>query len=51
MYALPSVLISALFGLVESWWVLLTPLAAAVVGFCFATLGMTFTAFIPVIDL
>lgn len=51
IYALPFVAISAAFGLVESWWVLLTPLAAAVVGFCFSTLGMTFTAFIPVIDL
>jgi lipooligosaccharide transport system permease protein len=51
IYGLPFVLIAALFGLVESWWALLAPVAVAAVGFCFAMVGLTFTAFIPTIDL
>ena len=51
IYGLPFVAIAALFGLVNSWWALLTPLAVAVIGFCFAMIGLTFTAFIPSIDM
>ena len=51
LYGLPFVSIAALFGLVHSWWILAAPVAAAAVGFCFAVIGLTFTAFIPTIDL
>lgn len=51
IYGLPFVLIAALFGLVHSWWALAAPIAAAAVGFCFAAIGLTYTAFIPTIDL
>jgi lipooligosaccharide transport system permease protein len=51
IYGLPFVLIATFFGLVESWWALLAPVAAAAVGFCFAMIGLTFTVFIPTIDL
>jgi lipooligosaccharide transport system permease protein len=36
---------------VDSWWILFMPVAAIVVGFCFSMIGLTFTAFIPTIDL
>ncbi|MGH2753677.1 MAG: ABC transporter permease [Actinomycetota bacterium] len=51
LYALPFVLIATTFGLVDSWWALAAPLAAAAMGFCFAMIGLTFTSFIPTIDL
>jgi lipooligosaccharide transport system permease protein len=51
LYGLPFVLIASLFGLVNSWWVLLAPVAVLAIGVCFAMIGMTFTAFIPSIDL
>lgn len=51
LYGLPFVLIATLFGLVDSWWILAAPLAVAATGFCFAMIGLTFTAFIPSIDL
>ena len=51
IYGLPFVAIAAAFGLVDSWWVLATPLAIAATGFCFSVIGLTFTAFIPTIDL
>lgn len=51
LYGLPFVLIAGLFGLVHSWTVVLTPLAAVATGFCFCMIGLTFTAFIPTIDL
>jgi lipooligosaccharide transport system permease protein len=51
LYGLPFTVIAALFGLVDGWWVLLTPIAAVVVGFCFSMIGITFTAFVPAIDL
>ncbi|HEX3326668.1 MAG TPA: ABC transporter permease [Actinomycetota bacterium] len=50
MYSLPFVLISALFGLVHSWWVLLTPVAGAAIGMCFSTMGLTFSSLIPTSD-
>ena len=51
LYALPFVLIASLFGLVDSWWALATPVAAIAIGFCFSMIGLTFTSFIPTIDL
>ena len=51
IYGIPFVVIAAGFGLVESWWALATPIAAVAIGFCFAAIGLTFTAFIPKIDL
>ena len=51
LYALPFVLIASLFGLVDSWWALATPVAAVAIGFCFSMIGLTFTSFIPTIDL
>jgi lipooligosaccharide transport system permease protein len=51
IYGLPFVIIATAFGLVDSWWILLAPLAVLVTGFCFAMIGLTFTAFVPTIDL
>jgi lipooligosaccharide transport system permease protein len=51
IYGLPFVAVAAAFGLVHSWWVLAAPLAVAAIGFCFSMIGLTFTAFIPTIDL
>jgi lipooligosaccharide transport system permease protein len=51
LYGLPFVLIAALFGLVDAWWIVAAPVAAAAIGFCFSVIGLTFTAFIPSIDL
>lgn len=51
LYGLPFVLISSFFGLVDSWWALASPLAVVATGFCFSMIGLTFTAFIPTIDL
>lgn len=51
LYGLPFVMIAALFGLIDSWWVVLTPVAVVAIGFCFGVIGLTFTAFIPTIDM
>ena len=51
IYGLPFILITAGFGLVDSWWALASPIAVIAIGFCFAAIGLTFTAFIPTIDL
>lgn len=51
LYGVPFVIIAAGFGLVDSWWALATPIAVVAMGFCFAMIGLTFTAFIPTIDL
>ena len=51
LYGIPFVIIASFFGLVNSWWALAAPLAAAAIGFCFSVIGLTFTAFIPTIDL
>lgn len=51
IYGLPFIVIAAGFGLVDSWWVLASPIAVIAIGFCFAAIGLTFTAFIPTIDL
>lgn len=51
IYGLPFVLISSFFGLVDSWWALAAPVAVIAIGFCFSMIGLTFTSFIPTIDL
>ena len=51
IYGLPFVVISGFFGLIHSWWILLTPLAILAMGFCFSIIGLTFTSYIPSIDL
>jgi lipooligosaccharide transport system permease protein len=51
IYGLPFVLIATIFGLVHSPWIVLAPVAAVAIGFCFSMIGLTFTAFIPTIDL
>lgn len=51
LYGLPFTVIAGLFGLVDSWAIVFMPIAAIVVGFCFSMIGLTFTAFIPTIDL
>ena len=51
LYGVPFVIVTAAFGLADSWWVLAAPLAVLVVGFCMTMIGLTFTAFIPTIDL
>ncbi|MGH2723218.1 MAG: ABC transporter permease [Actinomycetota bacterium] len=42
--------IAAAFGVVHTWWVLLAPLAIALIGMMFSVIGLAFTAVIPVID-
>lgn len=51
LYGVPFVLIAALFGLIESWSILLIPVAIAAIGFCFSMIGLAFTAFVPIIDM
>ena len=51
LYGVPFAVIATLYGLVDSWWALAMPLAVAAVGFCFSTIGLTFTALIPNIEL
>jgi lipooligosaccharide transport system permease protein len=42
--------IASAFGVVHSWWALLTPFAVALTGMMFSTIGLSFTAVIPLID-
>ena len=51
IYGLPFVLIASFFGLVDSWWALASPIGVIAIGFCFSMIGLTFTSFIPTIDL
>jgi lipooligosaccharide transport system permease protein len=51
LYGLPFVVIAAIYGLVDSPWIILAPVAVAIIGFCFSMIGLTFTAFIPTIDM
>jgi lipooligosaccharide transport system permease protein len=51
LYGVPFIVIAAGFGLVGSWWALVAPIAVVIVGFTFSMMGLTFTAFIPTIDL
>jgi lipooligosaccharide transport system permease protein len=50
IYSLIFVLVSSFFGVIHSWLVVFTPLAAALTGMMFAVIGLTFTASIPLID-
>jgi lipooligosaccharide transport system permease protein len=51
LYGIPFIVIAAGFGLVHSWAIVFAPFAALAIGFCFSMLGLSFTAFIPTIDL
>jgi lipooligosaccharide transport system permease protein len=51
LYGVPFVVIATGFGLVDSWWIILAPIAVAIMGFTFSIIGLTFTSFIPTIDL
>ena len=51
LYGLPFVLIAGFFGLINSPWIALVPVAVLAIGFCFSMIGLTFTAFIPTIDM
>jgi lipooligosaccharide transport system permease protein len=51
LYGVPFVVVTVAFGLADSWWVLAAPLAVLIIGFCMTMIGLTFTAFIPTIDL
>lgn len=51
LYGIPFVVIAAGFGLVHSPWIVLAPLAIVAIGWTFSLIALTFTAFIPTIDL
>lgn len=51
IYGTVFLIIVAAFGVVHSWWAVLTPLAIALVGLHFAAIGLTFTSIVPIIDL
>jgi lipooligosaccharide transport system permease protein len=50
IYGQVFVLIAALFGVVHSPLVLLTPIAIALIGLMFSVIGLMFTAIVPLID-
>jgi lipooligosaccharide transport system permease protein len=50
IYGLIFVVVASFFGVVHSWLVLFTPLAAALTGMMFAVIGLAFTASVPLID-
>ena len=50
IYGQVFVLIAALFGVVHTPLVLLTPIAVALIGLMFSVIGLMFTAIIPLID-
>jgi lipooligosaccharide transport system permease protein len=51
IYGTVFLLIITIFGLVDSWWAVLIPVAVLIGGLAFSTLAYTFTALIPRIDL
>lgn len=51
IYGIPFVLIAGVFGLVGSPWIVLAPLAIVAIGWAFSLIALTYTAFIPSIDL
>jgi lipooligosaccharide transport system permease protein len=51
LYRLLFVLIAGFFGLINSPRIALVPVAVLAIGFCFSMIGLTFTAFIPTIDM
>jgi lipooligosaccharide transport system permease protein len=50
IYGLVFVLIAAVFGVVHTPLVVLTPVAIILIGMMFSVIGLAFTAVIPVID-
>jgi lipooligosaccharide transport system permease protein len=50
IYALIFVVVSSFFGVIHSWLVVFTPVAAVLTGMMFAVIGLAFTASIPLID-
>jgi lipooligosaccharide transport system permease protein len=50
IYGCVFLAIASGFGVVHSWWALLTPIAVALTGMMFSAIGLSFTAIIPLID-
>jgi lipooligosaccharide transport system permease protein len=50
IYASAFLLVASLFGIAHSWWAVLAPVAAVLVGMMFSVIGLAFTASIPLID-
>jgi lipooligosaccharide transport system permease protein len=50
IYGCVFLAIASGFGVVHSWWAVLTPLAVALTGMMFSAIGLSFTAVIPLID-
>ena len=50
IYGVVFLAIASAFGVVNTWWALLAPLAIALIGMMFSVIGLAFTAVIPVID-
>ena len=50
IYGCVFLAIAATFGVVHSWWALLTPFGVALIGMMFSAIGLSFTAVIPLID-
>jgi lipooligosaccharide transport system permease protein len=51
IYGIVVLAVIAVFGLVSSWWALVTPIFVVLGGICFSVIGYTFTTLIPKIDL
>jgi lipooligosaccharide transport system permease protein len=50
IYGTVFITIASMFGVVHSWWAVLTPLAVALTGLMFSVIGLSFTATVPLID-
>jgi lipooligosaccharide transport system permease protein len=50
IYGVAFLVVAALFGLIHSWYALLSPLAIALMGMMFSVIGLAFTVSIPLID-
>jgi lipooligosaccharide transport system permease protein len=50
IYGTVFLAIASAFGVVHSWWAVLTPVAVALTGLMFSVIGLSFTAVIPLID-
>ena len=50
IYGTVFITIASMFGVVHSWWAVLTPLAVALTGLMFSVIGLAVTASIPLID-
>jgi lipooligosaccharide transport system permease protein len=50
IYGTVFIAIASMFGVVHSWWAVLTPLAVALTGLMFSVIGLSFTAAVPLID-